>query len=307
MTPRKVLVGVETPDCLPALRVAAAEAIRRRCGVHLLHVMTPVYSSRPHIEELTLIAGELQRAGASVVGDAAQELRRMLPDELVVSTELCHGAVATSLVETSAHACLLVLQHGHHHRSHYPPLLSTVMAVAARAQCPLLVVPANWDSPEPKDRGCVVAGVSDAIRSAAVVHAALTEASRRHGRLLLVHGTHGVEAQETDGMDPVAQGAWLRRRQRQLERDLADLCGSRPDVAVELRVDACAPDAALLAHAAQAAVVVVGRGRGVPFLRRPGPVTTSVLRRAACPVMVVQDAPWGPEIRRRELAEVAVP
>ena len=39
MIPRKVVVGVETSDCLPALQAAAQEAARRRCGVHLLHVL----------------------------------------------------------------------------------------------------------------------------------------------------------------------------------------------------------------------------------------------------------------------------
>ena len=35
-----------------------------------------------------------------------------MPEDLVVSAELCHGAVVSSLVEVSAHACLLVLHQG---------------------------------------------------------------------------------------------------------------------------------------------------------------------------------------------------
>jgi hypothetical protein len=44
MTPRKIAVGVLTADCLPALHVAASEAALRRCGVHLLHVVRPVFA-----------------------------------------------------------------------------------------------------------------------------------------------------------------------------------------------------------------------------------------------------------------------
>ena len=69
MVPRKVLVGIETADCLPALRQAAEEAVRRTCGVHLLHVLPPTYAGHPHLDEVELVAGELQRVGAAVVAE----------------------------------------------------------------------------------------------------------------------------------------------------------------------------------------------------------------------------------------------
>ena len=303
MIPRKVVVGVVTADCLPALQAAAQEAARRRCGVHLLHVLQPVYVSHPQIEELELIAGELQRAGAEVVDQAADSLERLMPEDLVVSTEVCHGAVVSSLVEVSAHACLLVV----HQREERRRFLSITQAVAARAQCPVLVVPPTWHSEESGDEPWVVAGVEDASRSARVVQAALAEAAGRHARLRLVHGIEDHD-ERTDDMDTAARDAQLRLIHRTLEADLSDLCVARPDVAVELEIVPQAPAAALMAQAPGAAVIVIGRGhRRLPFVRRPGPVAAEVLSHATCPVLVVDEEPRGPAPHRRELAQVAVP
>ena len=307
MVPRKVLVGIETADCLPALSLAAEEAVRRRCGAHLLHVLPPTYASHPHIDELELVAGELQRAGAAVVGGAVRTMERLLPDDLVVSTELCHGTVFSCLVEASAHACLLVLQHRdprHDGRSH---LLPTIHSVVASARCPVLVVPQTWQSEESAERPLVLAGVDEGTRSAHVVQTALAEASRRHARVRLVHGAKGPLGGAED-IEPTAYAAWLHRAHRELESYLSDLSDSRPDIAVELEVVPEAPAAALVAKARGAAVVVMGRGhRGLPFVKHPGPVTAEVLRHSSCPVLVVDESPPRPAPHSRTPSQVAIP
>lgn len=284
LTPRKVLVAIETADAHAALRAAAAEAMRRRCGVHVLHVLPPVYASHPHIEELSLIAGELQFAGTAVVQEAAQELEGLLPDELVVSAELCHGAVVHALVETSAHACLLVLQH-RLHESGPTPLLSVTQSVAAHAQCPVLAVPDTWTGEPTTGRPLVVAGIQDAARSTRVVEIALEEASRRHARLAVVHGTSHAGVGD---MEPAAYAAWTRMLTRELESSLAATVSRHPDVPVDVQVRPEDPTAALAAAATGAVMVVVGRGHSsLPFLGRPGPTTADVLRHAVVPVLVV--------------------
>jgi nucleotide-binding universal stress UspA family protein len=305
---REVVVGVSTAICLPALQAAAQEATRRRCGVQLLHVIAPVYASHPRIEELDQIAGELRQAGMAVLADAARTLEELLSPRLpsgdvVVSTQLCHGAVVSSLVEASTHACLLVLQQ-HDER---PRLLSIIQAVTARADCPVLVVPERWHPEEPADQAWIVAGVDNASSSARVIKAALTEASRRHARLRLVHGVDD-HPKGGDALDASARDAWLRMEHRALEADLSDLCGTRPGVAVTPEVVPQAPAAAVVTRSQGAALVVVGRGHSrLPFVHRPGPVTTDVLLHAGCPVLVVDDEPPGPAPRVRRLSEVAIP
>jgi nucleotide-binding universal stress UspA family protein len=306
MDPRKVLVGIETADCLPALSVAAEEAVRRGCGVHLMHVLPPTNASHPHIDEVELVAGELQGAGAAVVGGAARTMRRLLPDELVVSTELRHGTVFSCLVEASAHACLLVLQHRDPRHDGLSHLLPTIHSVVASARCPVLVVPQTWQSDESVERPLVLAGVADGNRSAHVVQLAMDEASRRHARVRLVHGAKDHLGGDED-IDPTSSAAWLRRAQRELESELSALTGSRPDVPVELEVVPEDPATALVAKARGAAVVVMGRGRrGLPFVKRLGPITGDVLRHAACPVLVANDSPPAPAPRRREPWRAAI-
>lgn len=300
MVPRKVLVGIETADCLPALSLAAEEAVRRGCGVHLMHVLPPIHASHPHLDEIELVAGELQRAGSAVLGGAARTMQRLLPDDLVVSTELRHGTVFSCLVEASAHACLLVLQHRDPRHDGLSHLLPTIHSVVASARCPVLVVPQTWQSEESVERPLVLAGVADGSRSAHVVQLAMAEASRRHGRLRLVHGAKDPLGGVEDG-DPTSSAVWLRQAQRELESELSALTGSQPDVPVELEVVPEAPATALVAKARGAAVVVMGRGhRGLPFVKRLGPVTGEVLRHAACPVLVANDNPPDPAPRRRD-------
>jgi nucleotide-binding universal stress UspA family protein len=256
-----------------------------------MHVLPTIHASRPHIDELELVAGELQRAGAAVVGEAARTMQRLLPDDLVVSTELRHGSVFSCLVEASAHACLLVLQHRDTRHDGVSHLLPTIHSVVASAHCPVLVVPQTWQSEESDERPLVLAGVDDGTRSAHVVQLAMAEASRRHARVRLVHGAkHPLGGVEENDATPYA--AWLRQAQRELEAEFSALTGSQTDVAVELEVVPEAPATALVAKARGAAVVVMGRGhRGLPFVKRLGPVTGEVLRHAACPVLVANDSP----------------
>ena len=78
-------------------------------------------------------------------------------------------------------------------------------------------------------------------------------------------------------------------------------------MAVELEVVPEAPAAALVAKARGAAVVVMGTGhRGLPFVKRLGPVTADVLRHAACPVLVVDESPPTHAPRRREPWRAAI-
>ena len=218
-------------------------------------------------------------------------MQRLLPDDLLVSTELRHGTVFSCLVEASAHACLLVLQHRDTRHDGVSHLLPTIHPVVASAHCPVLVVPQTWHSEESVERPLVLAGVDDGTRSAHVAQLAMAEAARRHARVRLVHGAKDRRGGVADN-DPMAYAAWLRRAQRELEADFSALTGSQPDVAVELEVVPEAPAPALVAKARGAAVVVMGRGRlGLPFVRRLGPVTADVLRHSACPVLIVDEGP----------------
>ena len=165
-----------------ALDYAAADAMRRGCGVHLVHVQHPGYIGRSAAVELRMIDGELRKAGVDVLERAAGHVDRLVDETVPASTELVRGVVVSSLVAASQHACLVVLQ------NHRKPMLARVSAlsvtggVAARANAPVAVIPASWQRPDVYP-GAVVVGVEEALSSHDVVRVALDEARRTHSRV----------------------------------------------------------------------------------------------------------------------------
>ena len=116
MEPRKVLVGVDTSSREAALQYAVAEARRRGCGIHLVHVARPVLASCA-LDDIALVEGELRETSQLLLASAADRTQELLDelapddDRLSVSTELTHGSVVAALQSLSWHAGLLVLEH----------------------------------------------------------------------------------------------------------------------------------------------------------------------------------------------------
>ncbi len=185
MKPRKILVGIGEPDDLDGvLEFAAAEAVRRQCGVHLMHAVS-AGSRHGDGSELTITGDTMQHAGTDVLVTAAQQLEELLADDLSVTTELVHDGAASALNEASPHACLVLLQ-----RRPHPGIThgvrSVVNGVAGRAAVPVVVVPSTWrrDAERP---AVVVVGVGDAEVSGALVGTARDMAEEVGADLRIVH------------------------------------------------------------------------------------------------------------------------
>ncbi len=105
----------------------------------------------------------------------------------------------------------------------------------------------------------------------------------------------------------VKTAAALRRQTRELEAGFVRACRERPHVQVELEVVPRTPEVALTERAWGSSLLVVGRHHSrLPLAPRLGHVVRAVLRRASCPVLVVDPgAPIVPE--QRDLATVAIP
>lgn len=311
--PRKILVGVEGPDCEAALHVAAHEARVRRCGVHLVHVM-------PLLDAID--AGSAEDQGDAhgwatrMLGETAVRLERLLdavPDDGLdgelhegspVSTELCRGDAVGMLVEDAPHAELVVLQH----RAPAPGPRSHGAAVTAevadRARAAVLVVPHGWHAELAPEIPLVVAGVDDPLTSAEVVRGALAEADRSEARLEIVHARDEDTAGAGIGSDPrsASTGLGLARR---IEEELAPVLTERPDVPVEVEVVDGPVVEALLERARCSSLLVIGRRRVRLTARRRGEsVARAALRLSSRPVLVVggttiEPAPLHPHGRDR--------
>lgn len=306
VSPRAVLVGVASTDGDAALLYAADEARRRRCGVHLVHVAPLAYDGPAQRDAMPVVTDQLHEMEETVLREAAATLERELrDDDLTVSTELCWGAVIPALVAESIHSCLVVV-------GRRPPgidgdrtRLSAADGIAARAQAPVVLVPADWQPPRPIRTPVVTVGVKDVTASAEILRTALEHADRVDARLRLVHALNSRGA----ARGPSSAAADSRTLRRLFTDAFAGLLTAHPEVPVEITVCRGEPADALLRHALDSTLLVVGRPQGrsqlTPHL---GLVTRDVLRRSPVPVLVVDPAPdVPPRANSAALAAATIP
>ncbi|MDX6740009.1 universal stress protein [Actinocorallia sp. A-T 12471] len=262
----EILVGVDgSAPGDAATAWAAHEAERRGVRLHVVHVGGRLGDDRTAQEaaELARAVGEVQVDAEFVTGKPQDKLLELAGRaELVVLGTHGHGAVASLVVG------------------------SVALALAGSAPVPVVLVK---DHDPEKDDCPVVVGVAE-TPAAVVLGAAEKEAGLRGEGLWLVHAwfeppveSFGAPA-PLPPIDPSPVVAALRER---LTGELAPWLG-RPDA--DLRVVPGHPRDVLLAASEDAALVVVGRhekpGRRIRAL---GATTHGLIRKAACPVMVVGD------------------
>lgn len=309
MTPRKILVAVESADCDAALELAASKARRRGCGVHLIHVNQPAFGSAAAADAVVLLADQMQRIGTTVLNESGAKLEQLLidDDELTVSTELCHGPVVPTLVAESVHACLVIMQHRGMGPEGGTAVMSIVNGVAARAHAPVIAVPSFW-RPDPEVEAVVSVGVENISISAEVVRVALEDGARSAAQLRLVHAFTPTETGDAN-LNRVAAQQEARKFERELADAYADLLDSSPEVLTGIVAVPARPADTLLEQAKASTLLVVGRRHPrLPIVSHLGPVTRAILRWSPIPVMVVDPVtPEGIHSPTRALSNVAIP
>jgi nucleotide-binding universal stress UspA family protein len=277
MEPRKILVAVDSGDCEAALVYAVAEARRRGCGLHLVHVARPAMDLSCAMDDVCLLEGELRLAGRSDLDSAAARAQALIDEHdaddlrLSVSTELTHGSVVAALQSLSRHAALLVMEHHGMGESGESATLSVTAGAAAVAHCPVVAVPDGW-RPDASTEGSVVVGIEDPARDAVLLRTAVNEALRRGGRLCVVRAP--------------APGADLPE---DITRDVAeDVVTVDADLPVDVVVETGAAAEVLLRHTDRTGLLVVGRHHRRHVIGASlGRTARALLRSAPVPVLVV--------------------
>lgn len=264
----RVVVGVDaTGRTNHALAWAADEAERRGAILHVLYAFELAASMIAN----DLVSPAEATAAAERVCAAATARAQARRPGLSVTSEARPVGPVPALVDASRHADLVVV--GVRGRGRSGGLGTAARELAARAHGPVVVVRA----PARASVGPVVVGVDRRARTSAAVDYALADAARRGVPL---HAVHAV---------PPGR---LRSPARETEH-VARLVRARaerfPDVEVRFSVAESGPVEALLAHAPQLGLLVVG-SRGLRGLaaRRGRSVSQAVLRRADCTVAVVR-------------------
>jgi nucleotide-binding universal stress UspA family protein len=285
---RPVLAGVDgSPSSLRAVRWAAREAARRGLPLKLLHIRfvpapepyTPVKLPRTdHDAALGQVCEWLSEAET-----VAHEAAPLVP----VITELRTGVPAGQLIDESGEADLAVL--GSRGVGGFTGLLlgSTVVAVAARSHCALVVVRGE-SAPE---TGPVVVGVAGSDHSDAALGFAFETAASRDVPLIAVHAWNDLTLGDAWSGLPLGldDEAITEEEERELLGEaLAAWHVKYPEVEVCPRVVRDRPAHALLEEAKRAQLIVVGRrGRGGFVGLALGSTSQALLYHSECPVAVI--------------------
>ncbi|TLS41193.1 universal stress protein [Streptomyces montanus] len=265
-----LVVGIDGSEAsLDAVHWAADEAVRHGVPLHLLHAA----------------AGD--REASDVIGAASERARQGAPT-VRLSSEMLHEDAASALVEKGRNAFALVL--GSKGLGDLAGMLlgSVSLAVAAHADCPVVVVRGGVEHRDSRF-GNIVVGVEDGEGSGTALQFAFREAHVRRCRLVAVHAWSApVGSPGPPGLPGYALQAVRRPPAQVLAEALRDPADRYQDVPVSSEVVEGPARRALLESASSADLLVVGaRRRHGHIGLQLGLVNHALLHHAPCPIAVV--------------------
>jgi nucleotide-binding universal stress UspA family protein len=289
---RPVVVGVDGSDsALHAVRWAAREAERRDAPLRLVHAtnLVPVRHPRQIAPPPEYTAAVLAQ-GSRWLTEASEAARDVVPG-LPLTTDQRAGVPAAVLIAESGTAQLVVL--GSRGLGGFASLLvgSVAVALAAHGHCPAVVTHSATVDGAPPTVGPVVVGVDGSELSDAALTLAFEAAAARDVPLVAVHTWQDVNMAGAWAVLPgTIDWDWLQEQEEKLLAErLVTWREKFPQVEVRPVVVRDRPDHALLAHGADAQLVVVGsRGRGALVGLGLGSVSQALLHHARCPVAVAR-------------------
>ncbi|GAA0256974.1 universal stress protein [Saccharothrix mutabilis subsp. mutabilis] len=275
-----IVVGVDgSREAQAAVRWAVAEGERRGLPVRLVHA----YRVPPIGFPVSLLPAE------EVRGEYEEQGRRILAETgHAGETRLVEAGTVDALVAESRQADLVVL--GARGTGGFEGLRagSVATAVAAHGSCPVVVVRGHE-----RTTGPVVVGVDGAPAGEAAIGFAFEAASARGAALRAVHVPSPLVVAGPDAAPRLAfdRDVLEREGERLLAQRLAGWQERYPDVTVERRVVHESPARALIDHAEDAQLLVVGsHGHGGFVGMLLGSIGQAMVLHAPCPVAVVRPA-----------------
>lgn len=256
---------------------AAVRWVAARAGVH--DITVDVSTVIP-LDESMVNRSRFTRALLSARKELARTRARQLE-------HVRHGDAVDALVAASRDADLLVV--GTNRTSGLASLLHSTLALrlAGKAECPLVVVPANWSSD--REHGSIVVGWEDDGSSDAAVEFAANEAAAA-GRDLRV--VHSWVLPPVDALDPRGSAALFasvfQGERSQLDNEVRRVRARHPSIEIHSALSPDSADTALDTMGEEAALLVIGsHGRGAIGDLLLGSVGDDLIRKMTCPVAIV--------------------
>ncbi len=263
-----VVLSVPLRDLDPALRFAVRQA--------------QVFGSSLRIVGHESAGHREHRGPSPPLERALRTARALAGPGVEITAELHPSPVVESALRADPDARVVVVQ-----RSDVDPLLEALGRLDAFASVPAVAcVPPGWHVAPALGQPITVA-VDDPLTSHRLLGAALGFAETHHLPLRVVHAW--ALHLPADGSPPAE--AVLSRWSHRIGEELGRLRAST-DVFVNLEIQLVPPVQALVEHSLESTALLIGARRttdGVP--PGLGLVTRVLLQRAACPVIVVPDAP----------------
>jgi nucleotide-binding universal stress UspA family protein len=283
-----------------AITYAAREAAARGLPLEIVHVVMPTIVAGPYAASPGAAVREAGRA-LLVLGET---LAREVALHLEISTRLLTGSRADALVRHTEDADLLVLGAFPHDLAERVWTGSTVMGVAARASCPVVLVPEG----EPRGpRHEILVGLKSTEGADHLLATAFALASHTQSELRIVHAWTMESPYDEAIAERVPAPAWETDEVREIEGALIDLRMAYPEVQVGVHVLHGRAGILLAGASHDSDLVMISRPAHGGAVHHLGATARAVVRQAECPVMVVPPRGVFPDVRHEHVQTAAMP
>jgi nucleotide-binding universal stress UspA family protein len=286
-----IVVGVDdSPAAKAAVEWGARDAELRGIPLTLVHAISPNLASWRNTPLPPGLAQWQQAHGRLLLDEAVKIVEKTCyhSGPTAIHTEVLPSAAVPTLIDLSRDAELVVTG-CYGDGSWSARLLGSVSSGLLRhAHCPVAIIHDGQPLTPQQGQAPVLVGIDGSSESELASAIAFDEASRRKVGLIALHAWSDVDVSDWPDLDwPAARSM----SEQVLTERLAGWQDQYPNVKVSRIVIRDQPAHQLVAHSAQAQLVVVGsRGRGGFGEMLVGSVSESVALLAQAPVIVVRQS-----------------
>lgn len=269
-----------------ALRYAAAEAVRDRRPLRVVHVV-PSVRGVSSMETMLVTFEAVELVAEDLVHSQYERARELVGDVVPVERVLRRGAVVEMLLEQARDADHLVVQRRRASRLGRILTGSTVASLAARSPVPVVSVPESWAEPRSEPHLTVALGDRDVEGHEEPLLAwAFAEAEARRASLEVLHAWYlPASYGELDVSRPALED-WQRLAHQSIDARLLSWRRAHPTVDVRTDVPHKRPIDAIVEASTHTDALVVGRRRSHGLVHL-GSVVRAAVRESHCPLIVV--------------------